>query len=191
MLHFLILHSLLTWFFGGFLTLGSLCLSAIVCDLPQVRLPPSRLPPSPWFLLPFLLLLLHIIVLSCGFLFSRFFINWFVASGGFRRLPSLGVLSPPFSFAILSFCRWVGFIGSPSLSTLFLWCPWFIYLSSLVGVFLLCFLPLGVLLGFPVCNHTFPEYLNSTLSHPRRIYRHVYIPRKRKLPPNGPSYYHR
>ena len=42
-----------------------------------------------------------------------------------------------------------------------------------------------------VCNHTFPEYLNSTLSHPRRIYRHVYIPRKRKLPPNGPSYYHR
>ena len=40
-------------------------------------------------------------------------------------------------------------------------------------------------------NHTFPEYLNSTLSHPRRIYRHVNIPRKRKLPPNGPSYYHR
>ena len=41
-----------------------------------------------------------------------------------------------------------------------------------------------------LCNHTFPEYLNITLSHPRRIYRYVYIPRKRKLPPNGPSYYH-
>ena len=46
-------------------------------------------------------------------------------------------------------------------------------------------------IGTRRCNHTFPEYLNSTLSHPRRIYRHVYIPRKRKLPPNGPSYYHR
>ena len=42
-----------------------------------------------------------------------------------------------------------------------------------------------------IYNHTFPEYLISTLPHPRRIHRHTYRPRKRKLPPNNPSYYHR
>ena len=39
-----------------------------------------------------------------------------------------------------------------------------------------------------VYNHTFPEYLISTLPHPRRMYRHTHRPR---LPPNNPSYYHR
>ena len=40
-------------------------------------------------------------------------------------------------------------------------------------------------------NHTFPEYLISTIPHPRRINRHTHRPRKRKNCPNNPSNYHR
>ena len=40
-------------------------------------------------------------------------------------------------------------------------------------------------------NHTFPEYLISTLPQPRRMYRHTHRPRKQKIAPNNPSYYHR
>ena len=65
---------------------------------------------------------------------------------------------------------------------------WEVSLSSVQLPTLFIFLPSFF---FFLCNNTFPEYLNSTLSHSRRIYRHVFIPRKRKLPPNGPSYYHR
>ena len=42
-----------------------------------------------------------------------------------------------------------------------------------------------------IYNHTLLEYLLSTIPHPRRIYRHTYRPRKRKIAPNNPSYYHR
>ena len=42
-----------------------------------------------------------------------------------------------------------------------------------------------------IYNHTFPENLISTIPHPRRIYRHTYIPRKQKIAPNNDSYYHR
>ena len=35
-------------------------------------------------------------------------------------------------------------------------------------------------------NHTFPEYLISTLPHPRRMYRHTHRPRKRKIAPKQP-----
>ena len=37
-----------------------------------------------------------------------------------------------------------------------------------------------------IYNHTFPEYLISTLPHPRRMYRHTYRPRKRKIAPKQP-----
>ena len=42
-----------------------------------------------------------------------------------------------------------------------------------------------------IYNHTFPEYLISTLPQPRRMYRHTHRPRKWKIAPNNPSYYHR
>ena len=35
-------------------------------------------------------------------------------------------------------------------------------------------------------NHTFPEYLISTILQPRRIYRHTHRPRKRKIAPKQP-----
>ena len=35
-------------------------------------------------------------------------------------------------------------------------------------------------------NHTFPEYLISTLPHPRRMYRHTHRPRKQKIAPKQP-----
>ena len=35
-------------------------------------------------------------------------------------------------------------------------------------------------------NHTFPEYLISTIPHPRRIYRQTHRPRKRKIAPKQP-----
>ena len=35
-------------------------------------------------------------------------------------------------------------------------------------------------------NHTFPEYLISTLPHPRRMSRHTHRPRKRKIAPKQP-----
>ena len=37
-----------------------------------------------------------------------------------------------------------------------------------------------------VCNHTFPEYLISTIPHPRRIHRHTHRPRKLKELPQQP-----
>ena len=39
---------------------------------------------------------------------------------------------------------------------------------------------------FSIYNHTFPEYLISTLPHPRRMYRHTHRPRKRKIAPKQP-----
>ena len=38
----------------------------------------------------------------------------------------------------------------------------------------------------PVCNHTFPEHLISTIPHPRRIHRHTHRPRKTKKLPQQP-----
>ena len=35
-------------------------------------------------------------------------------------------------------------------------------------------------------NHTFPEYLISTIPQPCRIYRHAHRPRKRKIDPKQP-----
>ena len=35
-------------------------------------------------------------------------------------------------------------------------------------------------------NHTFPEYLISTILQPRRMYRHTHRPRKRKIAPKLP-----
>ena len=40
--------------------------------------------------------------------------------------------------------------------------------------------------GTYIYDHTFPEYLISTMPHPRRIYRHTYRPRKRKNCPKQP-----
>ena len=112
LLHFLTRLSLLAWFFGGFLTLVSLC---------YLR---SSLVPFSSFLLP-LGLSFHFFFFCARVSFCHAPSSFFRFSPlvchlrVFRHLPLLSVLPPQFPCAILSFSRWVGFVGSPSLPLFF------------------------------------------------------------------------
>ena len=57
------------------------------------------------------------------------------------------------------------------------------FLSSISFPFCLC---LYTIRRRIIYNHTFPEYLISTLPHPRRMYRHTHRPRKQKIAPKQP-----
>ena len=132
----------LPWFFVGFFTLGSLCLSAIVCDLPWVLLPPSRLPPSPWVILRCFLRatvsFCHALSFSSaslsiglsppGFLGACLLSVYCLLSSNALFFPSLGglCLSAPLPFPLFLF----GVYGS---STSFRW--WVFFLP--------CFSPFG------------------------------------------------
>ena len=98
-----------------------------VCVLPRVHLTHSRLPHSSWLSLRFLFFRSSV-VLSCDFIFLPLAYPWVLTSRVFQRLPSLGIISSvPMRCSFFSGC--VDFVDSPSLSILFLWCPWFPFFS--------------------------------------------------------------